>query len=237
MSLISNVLIDFWNRYITKYVSKNDVWDAKRVVYTLFRCIKCNSSNHYEIEIPRENEVNRNTEIKTSRYYLYNQLISALEAFRKNIDWRTVTEKEFLNCMVDEKFSEDKKNKVIDLLGNLSSINQRKLSKETVFDYWGRVDMIKMLVEFVSKANEFNQVAWGNYYSFSPAGSIICEYTSKTSSVFITKSIEDAISIIGLLLGDAYDEPIPTSFLIRSKKYPIISEKKLNELVYEENYS
>lgn len=237
MSSMSNMLMSFWNRYVTKYVSKNDVWDAQRVVCTLFRIVKCNSYNNYEIEIPKENAVNRTNEIKTSRYYLYYQLISALETFRENVDWQTVAEKDFLNCMVDEEFSDDKKTKVIDLLGDLSNNNQRKLSEETTFNIHGRIEMIRMLIRYVSATNEYSRIVWNSYYSFSPVGSIIYEYTKTMSNEFIIKPVETAISIIELLLGDAYDKNVSTLDLISNNNYPIISETKLNELIYEENYS
>lgn len=232
----SNMLTTFWEKIHSKYVSEEDVWDAKRVVCILLRCVKCNSSSQYEIVIPKEYGTQKNNETVTSGYYFYNQLISALGTFRDDIDWETINEKDFLNYMVDEKFSMNKKKKVIDLLGYLSSGNQRKLSECTVLDLHSRIEMIKMLIKYVNATNEYARIVWDSYYSFSPAESIIYEYTKK-SEVSIMQSVETAISIIELLLGDAYDEPIPTSYLISKKDYPTISDKKLNELIYEESYS
>lgn len=237
MSSMSDVLMNFWNRYVTKYVSKDDVWNAQRVVCTLFQIVKCNSSNLYEIEIPKENTINMTDKIKTSRYYFYNQLISALGIFRENIEWQTVHGKDFLNCMVDEKFSDDKKKKVIDLLGDLSSNSQRKLSEETTFNIHSRIEMIRMLIRYVSATNEYAKIVWNSYYSFSPASSVIYEYTKNMSNAFIIKPIETAVSIIELLLGDAYDKHVSTLDLISNNNYPIISEKRLSELVNEEKYS
>ena len=149
MISMSNMLTTFWEKIHSKYVSEEDVWDAKRVVCILLRCVKCNSSSQYEIVIPKEYGTQKNNETVTSGYYFYNQLISALGTFRDDIDWETINEKDFLNYMVDEKFSMNKKKKVIDLLGYLSSGNQRKLSECTVLDLHSRIEMIKMLIKYV----------------------------------------------------------------------------------------
>lgn len=49
--------------------------------------------------------------------------------------------------------------------------------------------------------------------------------------------LEKAFSMICLLLGDDYDNPISTTELKKNYGYPEISEEKLGDMWYEEQFS
>lgn len=213
--------------------SANDIWDAERVVHTILTIGVGNFRNNRKYALPLSED---DTTSKSSKEYYYLRLLSALRTFKGELGWDKFTDDELISHMVSENFSESKKKQVLELLDDLGPHSKNKIATVDIFNIWGRNDMIKMLLEFIYSARAFNEV-WSKYIEFSASGSVIYDFVRNSSVKNLNEPLEKAFSIICLLLGDDYDNPISTSELKRHYDYPENSDKQLGEMSYDEEYS
>lgn len=213
--------------------NEKEVWDVVSVVHTMLTIGVGDQHKKHEYILPLRA---KDTEYKCSEDYFYLQLLSALKAFKGEMEWENYDDDQLVAYMISESFSDDKKARFLDLLGELSSSTQYTINHNDVFHACERADMIKMLLEFIYAARTFNN-AWNGYLAFGYGASVIWSFLNKSSFKYMNDPLERAFDMICLLLGDDYDNPIPTSELKKKFGYPNISNKDLGELWYEERYS
>lgn len=213
--------------------SEDDIWDVERVVNTMLTIGVGNVRDNRKYLLPLREKVSYQ---KSCKDYKYLRLLSALRAFKGGLGWDKFTDDELISHMVSENFSDCKKNQVLELLGELSNHSQNNIATKDVFDIFERVHMIELLLDFIYSARTFNEV-WSNLSEFSPGGSLIYDFMKNSSIKNLSEPLEKAFSIICLLLGDDYDNTIPTSELKKHYDYPNISDKQLEEMSYDEEFS
>lgn len=210
-----------------------DVWDVNRIVHTMLNIGVVNRHKRHDSILPlRAKEMN----CYCSEDYFYLQLLSALKAFKGNLEWEMCDDDQLITHMISERFSDDKKTCFLELLGELNPQTQHTINTKEVFNVFERGDMIKMLMEFIYAARTFEQ-AWNGYMEFSLGGRVIWSFLNRSSFKYMNDPLEKAFSMICLLLGDDYDNPIPTSELRQCFGYPDISNEDLGEMWYEYKYS
>lgn len=222
-----------FERSITDTDNEYDVWNVEKIVRMMLNIELGSRHKRRDSILPL-----RAKDIKYhySEEYFYRQLLSALKAFKGDMEWETYDDAQLITHMVSERFSDDKKARFIELLGELNSATRYAINTKEVFDPFGRVDMIKMLLDFIYAARTFEK-AWNKYMAFSLAGSVIWSFLAHSSLKYMNGPLEKAFNMICLLLGDDYDIPIPTSELKKRFGYPNISNKDLGEMWEEEKYS
>lgn len=219
-----------------KHTKFNDVWSADRVVRSLVECCICDDTNNRYFEVPNQEEIQKDYQIKSSTYYIYQRLRAALRAYRPDIVWGNIAEDEYLEHLIDPNFSEDKKAKVISLLGDLSSQQTFLLSQEDIFNYFNRKDMIYTLFDYICAIDDFQKL-WDRHLEYSKGSNVILDFIIHERGYPMLKHQWKAIELLGLLLGDCYDRVVTTAELVDKYGYPSISDEELCNMAYDEKYN
>lgn len=215
-----------------KDIAEDDVGTVKRVVRTMLNIHIGDPFHKNEYILPfKEKHENCNN----SEDYIYLRLISALRAFKGEKDWEKYNSFSFIHAMISENISEEKKKQFMDIIGELSPRTQTAIQEHDIFGHFERMGMVQMLLGFIYSAERFD-CAWTRYSSFDIGGSLIYSFMKNSSIKYMSGPVEQAFTMICLLLGDDYDTPISTKELCNEYSYPTISNKKLGDMAYEEEY-